>query len=372
MKANYLTLKQQQFKPGFGIGPWLLMGLVLIIGCIDEIDLDGTGGGGNKMVVQGQLIKSSPSSVRIRVSRTAEFSGRSLPTAVSGAVVILWDNAGNELQVPEVEPGIYEMEINDDNSDMSVETGGNYMIEVVTSEGSQYQSSMEPLKPVPQADSVSIVIVEREELDLNDQRQLKQYLQFFLHTSLVANESSERASLRWTFESIYRVDETFVPGPGPGPQTCFVSRGLNFDKVVVFNGNEVNSDRLDNFYLVEDELGFKFALGYLLEINQHSLSKGAYEYWDQVSQSVGLSGGLFEATPGRIVGNMSNKNDPNEDVFGYFYASEELKVTRFVTPDEAGRPEDFCSSPVFSGEKVCLACETIQFSTKEKPDYWGQ
>lgn len=371
MKSIYHTHKQPS-KPTFSIGPWLLVGLSLVIGCIDEIDLNGTGGGANKMVVQGQLIKSSPSSVRIRVSRTADFAIRSLPTAVSGAAVFLRDHNGNALQVPEVEQGIYQMEINDDSSEISVETGGIYMIEVVTTEGSQYQSIMERLNPVSQADSVSIMIVEREELDLNNQRQLKQYVQFFLHTSLEANESAERASLRWTFESIYRVDETFVPGPGPGPQTCFVSRGLNFEQVVVFNGNETNSDRLDNFFLVEDELGFKFALGYLLEINQHSLSKGAYKYWDQVSQSVALSGGLFEATPGKIVGNISSINDPNEEVFGYFYASEEQKVTRFVTPDEAGRPEDFCSSPVFSGEQVCLDCEIIPFSTREIPEYWEQ
>jgi hypothetical protein len=346
--------------------------VVGVWGCIDEIELGGAGGGAGKMVIQGQLIKGCPSSIRIRVSRTADFTGRSLPEPVPGATVFVLNETGNQLFVPEVKEGIYQLEISDDNPDMTVDTGENYMITVATSEGSQYQSTMEWLHTVPNADSVSIMMVEREELDLNNQRQSKRYLQFFLHTSLEANESSERAFLRWTFGSIYRVDETFVPGPGPGPQTCFVTRGLNFDKVVVFNGNEANSDRLENYFLLEDELGFKFALGYLLETNQHSLSKGAYEYWDQVSQSVALSGGLFEATPGKIVGNMSSIDDPLEEVFGYFYASEEQKITRFVTPDEAGRPEDFCSSSLISGEQVCLDCVTIPFSTTEIPKHWEQ
>lgn len=341
-------------------------------GCIDEIDLGDTGGGAGKMVIQGQLIKGCPSSIRVRVSRTADFAGRSLPDPVTDAAVFVLNKAGNQLLVPEVEEGIYQLEISDDNPDMSVETGEDYMITVATSEGSRYQSAMERLNTVPKADSVSIMMIEREELGGEGERELKQIMQFFINTSLETNESQQRALLRWTFESIFRVDETFVPGPGPGPATCFVSRGLNLDKVVVFNGNEGNTDRLDNFLFVEDEVDVRFGLGYLLIINQHSLSRGAYQYWDQVSQAVALSGGLFEATPGKIVGNMFSISNKNEEVFGYFYASEEQIITRFVTPDEAGRPEDFCSSSLFSAEQVCLHCELIPFSTKEIPDFWGQ
>ena len=197
-------------------------------------------------------------------------------------------------------------------------------------------------------------------------------MQFFVHTPLEVNGIQEKARIRWTFEVVYRVDETLVPGPGPGPQTCYVSRGHNLDKVVVFNGNEANSGRLDKFFFAEDEIGVRFGLGYLLRINQHSLSKEAHEYWNKVSQAVALSGGLFEASPGEIVGNMSNIDDPSEQVFGYFYASEEYELTRFVTPDQAGNPEDFCSTDLFSGEQVCLSCLTIPFSTQEIPDDWGQ
>jgi hypothetical protein len=214
-------------------------------------------------------------------------------------------------------------------------------------------------------------MIEREELDLNNQRVSKQYLRFFLHTPLESNGSNERARLRWSFESVYRVDETSVSIPPPGPVSCYVTRGINLDKVVVFNGNESNSNRLDGFFLVEDEIGTNFGIGYLLRINQHSLSDGAYEYWMKVSQSVSLSGGLFEASPGEISGNVNNTNDPDEEVFGYFYVSEEYRLTRFVTPDEAGNPRAFCSTDLFSGGGLCVDCETIPVSTGVKPEDWG-
>jgi len=186
---------------------WSLTLVFLLSGCIDEIDLEGTGGGAGKMVIQGQLAKNCPSTIRVRVSRTANFAIRSFPAAVENAVVFLEDEVGNQLRVPQVEPGIYQMVIESDNPTISIETGSNYFISVTTSEGSHYNSSLERIKPVPVADSVSIDMIEREELDLNNQRVSKQYLRFFLHTPLESNGSNERARLRWSFESVYRVDE---------------------------------------------------------------------------------------------------------------------------------------------------------------------
>ena len=111
---------------------WMLSTLILLFGCIDEIDLEGVEGGG-QMAIQGQVIKSCPSSVRVRISRTADFVIRGLPTAVEDAVVILIDQQGNQLTVPELEPGIYQREIESDNPQISIDTGINYQIFVTTS-----------------------------------------------------------------------------------------------------------------------------------------------------------------------------------------------------------------------------------------------
>jgi hypothetical protein len=371
MKISRLISRKGYNSPN-NIGAWwILSTLIFSFSCIDGINLEGVEGGG-QLVIQGQVIKSRPSSVRIRISRSADFVIRGLPTAVEGAVVILIDQEGNQLSVPELVPGIYQKEIESDNPQISIDTGENYQISVTTSEGSQYQSFTDRLNPVPIADSVSIKMIEREELDLDNDIVTKQYIQFFAHTPLETIGVQDKARIRWSFESVYRVDETGVAVPPPGPVSCYVTSGINLGKVVTFNGNESNSNRLDGFFLTEDEIGTKFGIGYLLRINQHSLSNGAYEYWKKVSQSVSLSGGLFEATPGVIIGNMYNINDPNEEVFGYFYASEEYKLTRFVTPDEAGNPKAFCSTDLFSGGPLCADCETIPESTGIKPEDWEQ
>ena len=352
----------------------LLIGMIYMftIGCVDEIELEGTGGGGGQLVIQGQLFRNCPSTIRVRISRTADFAVRSFPTAVEGAEVMLLDVRGGKMFIAEIEPGIYQSQIPDDMPDISIETGEKYAIQVTTSEGATYESSYEELHPVPLADSISIEVVSKEVLDLQGELETKQFMQFFVHTPVQAVGEEAKSRFRWIFENVYRVDEVFVPGPGPGPQTCFISRGLNLDKVVVFNGNESNSTSLNKFLIVEDEIDFRYGRGYLLRVSQQSLGKDAFSYWDQVSKAVSLSGGLFEAVPGEITGNISNISDANEVVYGYFYASEEQIITRFVSPDEAGRPTDFCSLSLFSGEPICKSCITIPFSTKEIPDGWEQ
>ena len=346
--------------------------LLLLVACVDEIELEGTGGGGGQLVIQGYLLKGCPTDVRVRISRTADFAIRSFPTAVQGAQVFISDLDGNQIQIPETEPGIYQMELLDDQTELPIETNNSYQLSVTTSEGGQYISTMETINPVPAADSVSIDVTTRNQLSVGGDLETVPIMQFFVHTPLVADGSTEKSRFRWTFDHFYRVDETPTEGPGPGPQTCFVNRQLNLDKVVVFNGNDASENRLNGFLFVEDEIDYRFGRGYLLRVNQQSLTKEAYDYWEQVSQAISLSGGLFEAVPGEIIGNISNTTDPSEVVFGYFYASEVHSFTRFVTPDEAGRPTDFCSLTLFRTTDLCFNCVSIPFSSKEIPEGWEQ
>jgi len=343
--------------------------LVIFGGCIDEIDLEGGDKGQGRMVIQGSLAKGCPSFVSIQVSRSLDYKSRELPPPVSGALVYLHDIDGNELQVPEIEAGHYMIEMIE-NSGFPLETGQEYMISVTTSDNDRYISTFEPLLEVPEPDSVSLGLVEREELDLNNIKHLKNYAQFFIHTPLLSEAQADRSLLRWTFEIVYQVTEVFVPGPGPGPQTCYVSANLGLDEVVIFNGAETNSHRLDQIMLVEDEANNRFGLGYLIRVKQQSLSRESYQYWNQVKQAVSLSGGLFEATPGVIVGNISNELDPGEEVLGYFYATEEVQISRFVKPSQVGYPNAYCASTQNAASDECFNCTLIPNSTKELPEGW--
>ena len=80
-----------------------------------------------------------------------------------------------------------------------------------------------------------------------------------------------------------------------------------------------------------------------------------------------------EPTPGKIRGNISNIADPDDEVFGYFYVTEQKLVQRYVDPDEVGRPELFCASTSFTaGTEACDNCLSVPVSTTVIPEGWEE
>jgi len=103
------------------------------------------------------------------------------------------------------------------------------------------------------------------------------------------------------------------------------------------------------------------------------LSQGAFEYLEQIKTITDLSGNFFEDPPGKIIGNFQNINDPDEEVFGYFYATQTDTVRSFVsTTDYEARPEcpgtGAVNDPSIS--RKCFDCLLEINSTTTKPDYW--
>lgn len=351
---------------------WCWACLLLFGGCIDEISIGDAVLSDKQIVIQGQLLKGNPSFVKVSVSRTADFVARSLPEPVSQAEVILKDDANQQVSLVEVTPGIYQLGIFPQDSSIAIQPGIGYQISVRTAEGTAYESSFETLLEAPQPDSISKDFITREELDEAGGRLIKNILQFFIYTPLESG-IGDKAYLRWIFQGTYRFDEKPAVGsPVPPPGVCYIKQGLNLDKVVVFNGRESTDSRLTRFMLMEEEVNNRFAIGYQFTVRQQSLSKEAYEYWNKVSQAISLSGGLFEATPGRITGNISNCNDPAEEVLGYFYVSDERIIKKFIDHSEAGSPEALCDNTFNANTQACSNCLSLPFSTKTIPEDWGQ
>ena len=61
------------------------------------------------------------------------------------------------------------------------------------------------------------------------------------------------------------------------------------------------------------------------------MSNRAYDYWLQVQEQSQESGGLYETQPVQIHGNISNINDPEEVVLGFFDASSVTEKRIFVS-----------------------------------------
>ena len=74
----------------------------------------------------------------------------------------------------------------------------------------------------------------------------------------------------------------------------------------------------------------KLAWGYSLLVEQHSLSKPAYIYHNEVKKNNYENGGLYEQQPALIKGNLMNLTNSDEEVLGYFFASSVNKKRIYI------------------------------------------
>lgn len=363
-------------KTGFrAVASLLAIGCLLgALGCLDEIGLAvPEQEQREKIVIRGSVVAKDTAMVSVRVSKLSNFKDLEIPDHISSARVILQDEAGNQLEIPVVAPGLYEMQLTDSVSNLVVRPGKTYQLLVTLADGREYHSSAEPLYPVPQPASVQEQSTSRRVLDEFGDIVDQEYLQFLLTTPVDRPDGQGKAYLKWNFLGTYRFREANFKSPfPPNIRTCYFYEDLNRDKVVLYNGAESRQNILSSFFLLEEKFNYRFAGGFYLSVFQQSLSEKAYEYWQRAGQTVDVSGTFFETTPGKVKGNFHNIANEDEEVFGYFYASEEAVIRLFIPP-ALNRVKPYCpSNPVSLNDApaICLDCLIQPRSTLEKPAFW--
>ena len=352
----------------------LLLSLLMVSSCLDPIELKIPKGFDNALVIQAELIKGNPSTFNLTVSRLFDFTLEGIGK-VNVREVIMEDSDGNKLEIEAFGTGVYKETFGDD-SPISIEVGKSYKLYISTFDGRKYESNFEPILPTPQIDSLSYEIVNRELiLDEEDGSRFDSIVRFRLNTPLSAPNQEEQVDLKWNVRRVFKISDTPIEF-GVFQKTCYVTENIGVTQVRTFNGSEYNQPRLENYDVIDQLLDFHFSEGYYLEVIQQSLSKGAYEYWSRTAQVLDRNGDMFEAPAGKVSSNFVNVDDPNEEAFGYFYATTETIARIYVSPEFAGNPGALCpptEPPPPTGGcplDICCDCLSQEISTVIKPSYW--
>ena len=346
--------------------------------CLEKIELDIPEANQDNIAIQGKLTYGDPSVVEVTISKIFDFTGGQSLIVVKEATLI--DESGNEVELEEGVQGNYSWMFSDSDP-IQIQIGQSYQMRIVTFNNSTYLSTFEPLVDVPKAEDLSFEIVQREEIDpiTGDIANLD-FLQFSVSTPLTAEGATERSRLFWQFESTYEITDSPLL-PSEDPKTCYITSLLNPGVVQTVNGNDFEGNSLVNYPIYERNIGSNFAQGYMLTVFQRSLGRDAYNYWDQVGQSVERDGNMFEAPAGKILSNFVNVDDPNEDVFGYFYATVEDVIRVKVNPEDVGNPGMLCPPnvppPPGGGCPVLVCCDCLNpgpigESTLQQPIWWEE
>jgi hypothetical protein len=371
----------------------LLGGILLIFNlCIDPFEPDINEEAG-LITVDGSLIKGKEKQT-ITISRASSLMETEFIPEENCNVKII-DEYGNEFMFYEESEGTYTAEIDDE----FLQYKRNYKLIFSTPEGKTYESTLETLLESAPVDSFYYV---KENQYSSSLEEMEERVQFYV--DLKAPEEGARY-YRWelveTYEyhspyylgAIYDGEEFhyYIPIPSDTFYTCWTTQkvsGLYSSNTVNLMKNEKKKIPLNYVY----RGSIRFSVKYSLLIKQYALNEGAYDYWNQAKVEAEESGGLYTTQPARSLSNITNINDSEEKVLGFFWVSScSEKRIFFEEPGEYLMPHDYCvlqsfnpeeyagSYPVYLvgnprrplkyADKECFDC-TLRGGSLEKPDFW--
>jgi len=338
--------------------------LILLIGCIDPIAVDIQQE--KKILVVEGYISTGPGPHRINLSKSAKFGD--IFTGVirpeEGADVWVRDNEGKVTLLSESNPGVYETPVG-----WKAILGNSYTLNVVTNVGVRYTSLAEKVIPVAPIDSLILNFKKFPSTDPNDfvsgvevfarfkdPPETRDFYTWRNNGTFIIETHPELFTIRNVFQG------TPVPAPKECCSICWVNE-LNADLSIKILDDD-NTNGMENTQLAAfiPDNGVRLSDKYMAVIQQLSITKEAHAFFNLLNKQLSINGDIFDPPPATIRGNMINLDNPEENVIGYFYASDASIDTVFIDHDILEE-----SQPI---QQINDDCRVLPNSTTEKPSFW--
>jgi hypothetical protein len=354
------------------ISRWTAWCLVLLTGCVTPYDAEipeiPAG-----IVVQG-FITNEPGPYTVKLTRPTNYTLKGLNFAVQNAVVYITDDQGKRENLVERKgTGDYLTQT------LRGQTGRTYQLHI-EADGKKYQSKPEMVRPVSKMERVY-----HESYRTVDPLTRKDVLggwRVYIDTTDPVESGNY---YRWS--SVHYKQAQFcgavrdrLGNPLYGLSCCSPSC---WDIVRCTGPNCINiaNDALINGKKIAMQKVADVPVGcldrYYLEIEQQSLSRDGYLFWNTVKRMILNTGGVFDVTPSAIPGNITCLTNPDEEVFGFFGAVGVERVGYVVDRTGADRTNcipEFPLPPSGAGgfPPPCTTCTESNFRTTRKPLFWDQ
>jgi hypothetical protein len=288
---------------------------------------------------------------------------------VKNAKVWVTDNAGNrydfidskkEVQPIKANPGFdYRSLIK-----FQAVVGRTYQLFIQTENGKQYRSKPELVRAVPKLDRI---YTEFNRLPTTFPNPIGEFSIFTdIQDSPTPDEFYRWESIHWDKLVYCQYGDTLNRIIAyPCCQDCYEFKICKECRPIV-------SDRFVNGNTIKRQLIAKYPYDslypYYLKIRQYAISKDVYNFWNTVETQAKNSGGLFDVTPKQIKGNISNINDPSEEVLGYFSAADvDEKVMYFERNLVGVKP---FAPYVPARSRLCFPCQEFNNRSRVMPKDW--
>jgi hypothetical protein len=274
------------------------------------------------VVVEGSLIKGIKKQA-INISSASSISRPEYLPEKNCQVKVV-DNTGNEFVFHEESPGKYVATIDD----VLLNYNCQYKLVFSTPSGNNYESGYQKLLKTAPVDSVYYKREYHSDQKLNDNS--IEGIQFY--ADLNAPDDASRY-YKWQVEETWEVHANkriygvydgnsvrVTLMPSDSLFFCWKTRpalGFYTSSTSNLSHNIIKNIPLNFTLSTADELIIK----YCATIREFALNKDAYDYWHQKEVDLTESGQIYTTQPAQIKSNVSNTNNPDEKVLGFFWVS---------------------------------------------------
>lgn len=348
------------------------------------------------LVVDGMITNEpGPYTVKLSISSSVR-TPRWIP--LPGATVVIRNEQGETELLIEKEEGVYKTS----PEGLQGMIGKKYRLEIETKDGKSYQSPFEEIMEPVGLDTIYAEIEYKPDEDLAHDLE---GLQFYLDSKSALTDTNY---LMWNLYATYKYRSDFkiryifagtlefFPRPD-SLQTCW--RTYRVPQVFTSQTADLIEPNIKRFPLhyVDTEVR-ELYYRYSLLVEQLTLGKATWDFWNEVKEQHDAQGGLYTNQPFQIMGNIKNTTDPEEPVLGQFTVAGVSKQRIFVSRPELQFWFPVCEItqvdienfgfislsppntwPVYATSSLggagaliaqeCMDCRKIG-GTIEKPDYW--
>lgn len=344
-----------------------VLSLLLLSGCIDEINFDVSKSDTSFLVVTG-VFTPGKQSHQLKIFRTNSIEIGDVIQVNHAAVNLLYGNSG-KVPYQFIGAGVYELPVNA----LEAESGQNYQIEIDL-DGTTYLSSPQvmPQRIIPERAYFAF-----EEEVTNAQNGVirdETVLSIFVDTPLPQNENNHY--LRWTVDEVYAFPEV-ICHPLDLLMECYITKpnNTNPQRLNLLSDESLALDRFDSVKVaIRRSLAMhpeEFQSRHYFSVYQYALSKEAFDYWKQVESVTTQVGSIFDTPPAAVRGNIYNVDNDKEVVLGFFEVAAVDTIRTFVLNSDFDTHvviPDICSS--FFRPDYCCNCRILENSSYERPKWF--
>ncbi|MCJ7449263.1 MAG: DUF4249 domain-containing protein [Bacteroidales bacterium] len=285
------------------------------------------------LVVEG-LITDEKAPYEVRLSRSIQHED-SVPKRITDADVFITDETGKTEHLENCGDGSYKT----DSAEFTGVIGKTYILHITTIDGAEYKSDPVVMLPVPGIDKI---YYEKDEEYADNQSETHEGIRIFVDTG---DGSEDSQYIRWEYEETWKfrlpdykrfnyIGQSLIVPLEEVEEFCWKT----LKSSVILNSSilpgQTNYIKKLPICFIGSDKSNRLTIRYSILVKQYSLSKEAFEFWNNLKQVNETGGSIFDTQPYPVISNINNVNNPGEKVLGYFQVSAVKQKRTYITRSE--------------------------------------